>query len=278
MSDSSKYNKLLLWARSNGATIPDTLLLLSEPHGHIRTTVPIEPGTPLFHVPHALFITSDVAAKALPQLKGCSVHARMCAFIALERHKDGFWRDYLDSLPTTFTTPGYFTPQEFEALEGTNLGSAWNQRKYEWEEELEYINNHFPGLNWFAPCYHHRAHFDREDYLWAATILSSRSFPSHLLDTISNNPAAIDISTDATLSHPQKTDRRRDDVDASQPILVPILDLLNHKPNHPVTWLTGERKITFTAETTYAAGDEIFNNYGPKANEERKIMLRFGDL
>ena len=46
------------------------------------------------------------------------------------------------------------------------------------------------------------------------------------------------------------------------------MDMLNHRPNHPVTWLTSANSITFVAETEYPADAEIFNNYGAKGNEE----------
>jgi hypothetical protein len=54
----------------------------------------------------------------------------------------------------------------------------------------------------------------------------------------------------------------------SDPILIPVMDMLNHRPNHPVTWLTSPSQITFIAETEYPANTEIFNNYGSKGNEE----------
>ena len=58
------------------------------------------------------------------------------------------------------------------------------------------------------------------------------------------------------------------DPSSSDPILIPVMDMLNHRPNHPVTWLTSSTEITFVAETEYPANTEIFNNYGAKGNEE----------
>ena len=46
------------------------------------------------------------------------------------------------------------------------------------------------------------------------------------------------------------------------------MDMLNHRPNHPVTWLASLDKITFIVETEYPADVELFNNYGAKGNEE----------
>jgi hypothetical protein len=91
----------------------------------------------------------------------------------------------------------------------------------------------------------------RDDYLWGATVLSSRSFPSRLITG--------DLTVEAETG-PESA--------LSNPILIPVMDMLNHRPNHPVTWLTSTTKITFVAETEYPANKEIFNNYGAKGNEE----------
>jgi hypothetical protein len=91
----------------------------------------------------------------------------------------------------------------------------------------------------------------RDDYLWAATVLSSRSFPSRLITG--------DLTVEAETSSESAL---------SNPILIPVMDMLNHRPNHPVTWLTSATRITFVAETECPANQEIFNNYGAKGNEE----------
>ncbi|KAG1434641.1 hypothetical protein G6F57_021492 [Rhizopus arrhizus] len=60
-------------------------------------------------------------------------------------------------------------------------------------------------------------------------------------------------------------------------VLFPLVDALNHKPNTKITWSrSGDSEtgsLTFVAGQEYQVGDEIFNNYGPKSNEERKYSL-----
>src|SRR5579859_3867514 len=138
-SPTSTYDNLLSWARSNGAIIPSTLTFLSTPYGHCQSTVPIPAGTSLFHIPHSLLITPRAADTALPQLNTLPVHARVCAFIALERRKDGFWKDYLRSLPEKFETPAYFSQGELDVLKGTNLFYAWHDRINLWKQEFENV-------------------------------------------------------------------------------------------------------------------------------------------
>ena len=145
---SAKYEKLLLWARSNGAIIPETLIFPPEPYGHCRTTVTVPQGTQLFKLPHNIIITPEVARREFPRLKFENVHLQMCTFIASQRGKEGFWKDYLDSLPETFTTPPYFTPEELKVLEGTNLAYAWKDVENIWKKEWERASIIVDNLPW----------------------------------------------------------------------------------------------------------------------------------
>jgi hypothetical protein len=146
---SHKYDKLLSWARSNGAIIPNSLTFHSSPYGHCRTTTPIDKGTHLFHIPHTILITPAVASSAFPQLKDVCVHARMCAFIALERRRNGFWKDYLDALPERFSTPPYFGERELELLKGTNLSFAWRDRIDRWQKDFNEVRAIIGGIGWY---------------------------------------------------------------------------------------------------------------------------------
>jgi hypothetical protein len=113
----------------------------------------------------------------------------------------------------------------------------------------------------------------RKDYLWAATVVSSRSFPSRLMDPLTSASPAVAASTyialSADLSSEIASSPGQPGDSTSDPILIPVMDMLNHRPNHPVTWLTSSNDITFVAETDYPANTEVFNNYGAKGNEER---------
>lgn len=145
-----KYDSLISWARSNGAVISENIIFPSEPYGYCQSTTPIPPGTQLFHIPHSLLITPAVATTALPQLKNYSVHTRLCSFLATERRDQGFWKDYLDSLPETFTTPAYFEEKELDVLKGTNLAFAYHDRIEAWKVEFDTVKDEVLGLTWFV--------------------------------------------------------------------------------------------------------------------------------
>jgi hypothetical protein len=149
----SRYENLLSWARSNGAIVPDTLTFPSSPYGHCQSTIPIPAGTALFHIPHSLLITPAVADTALPQLHDLPVHARVCSFIALERQKHGFWREYLESLPKKVDTPAYFTEGELDVLKGTNLYFAWHDRINLWRDQFNNVQKIIAEINWYLAAF-----------------------------------------------------------------------------------------------------------------------------
>ncbi|OAD72856.1 hypothetical protein PHYBLDRAFT_169118 [Phycomyces blakesleeanus NRRL 1555(-)] len=61
-------------------------------------------------------------------------------------------------------------------------------------------------------------------------------------------------------------------------VLFPLVDSLNHKPNTKITWVrSGDDQsgsLSFVSGQVFNAGEEMFNNYGPKSNEE--LLLGYG--
>jgi hypothetical protein len=149
----SKYTNLLTWARSNGAVIPSSLIFSAEPYGHCRSSEPIPAGTALFHIPHSLVITPAVATAAIPQLEEVAGHVRICTFLAEQRGRNGFWKEYLETLPEKFYTPPYFNDRELEYLKGTNLWFAWRDRMELWKREYESIRDIVPTVEWYGIPY-----------------------------------------------------------------------------------------------------------------------------
>lgn len=91
-------------------------------------------------------------------------------------------------------------------------------------------------------------------YKWAATILSSRCFPKSV-------PASSGRDSDALIGQ-------------SSPVLCPVLDLANHSPSARVLWIIDDDGYTLsTTDHRSRPGEQIFNNYGPKGNEERESSL-----
>jgi len=141
-----------------------------------------------------------------------------------------FWRPYLDILPKTHNNPVYWGPKDLKELEGTGVDQeaakeyASLSRKY--SQIKDRVFDRFPDA-FPMPA------FNRENYLWAHSILDSRA-----------------IWMD------------------SQRNLVPMLDMVNcgegpdptkvHRSNHKMPEDTAETRASWSFE----GGDQVLENYG----------------
>ncbi|OAX44572.1 SET domain-containing protein [Rhizopogon vinicolor AM-OR11-026] len=167
---------------------------------------------------------------------------------------------YLKSLPPTdaLLTPLQFTPSELEAFRGTNIYGATHDRQESWNAEWNQCQTFIHAINseWADK-------YTWDKYLIASTYLSTRAFPSTLL---SRAPTLQTTSS-------------------SYPIMIPGVDILNHSRGQPVTWFKsypdgstdesdGLATVSIISHTTTRLGEEVFNNYGLKANDE--LILGYG--
>lgn len=105
----------------------------------------------------------------------------------------------------------------------------------------------------------------------ASTYLSSRAFPSKLLSL----PSSGSTRTTAVQTAEEEE---------SHPALLPGIDLFNHARGQPIVWLSSELQpsssvnripsVSLVSTTDTPSGVQLFNNYGPKPNEE--LLLAYG--
>lgn len=58
-------------------------------------------------------------------------------------------------------------------------------------------------------------------------------------------------------------------------IMLPLFDMLDHKPGHPVQWEASNKRIRFRCVDAIPKGGRIWNNYGPKGNGELLVTYGF---
>jgi hypothetical protein len=56
------------------------------------------------------------------------------------------------------------------------------------------------------------------------------------------------------------------------PVLFPLIDILNHSPTTRIEWITGPSTLSLVILDKASPGQPIMNNYGPKSNEECKVI------
>jgi hypothetical protein len=55
-------------------------------------------------------------------------------------------------------------------------------------------------------------------------------------------------------------------------VLLPFIDILNHRPLAKVEWRAGKENVDFVTLEDVPAEQEIANNYGPRNNEQRTLQ------
>lgn len=199
-------------------------------------------------------------------------------WLARERTSHSFFKPYLDLLPLLEQTnvPYVWCAKDKQYLKGTNLGSSLKDNLghivEEWwkvvnllPEATEKPADHFVNLKFY---YEFKFYTDDDlhkylttakvsnwthfaNYLWASVMVKSRAFPAHLLQ----GSIARDIEKDEVM-------------------LLPVVDLLNHNPKAEVNWTVESDNGVFFSFTSGPTTGELFNNYGPKGNEE--LLLAYG--
>ncbi|KAJ9092097.1 hypothetical protein QFC21_006962 [Naganishia friedmannii] len=208
---------------------------------------------------------------------------------------------YITTLPTTseLLTPFQWKADEVALLEGLNLGHAVKARRDLWRREWEGVKSALEKLLEGR----NNGGFSWENYLLANTYISSRAFPSSLLDPSSSsipiNPSQLANEDGMSSAAPSALSRPANEVTpTSYPVLIPGLDTLNHRRNQAVTWVSSalptsteedaaaqsdsqktyrskqERCVGLVVRTEVEANEQVFNNYGPKGNEE--LILGYG--
>ncbi|KAJ2617377.1 hypothetical protein H4S08_000345 [Coemansia sp. RSA 1365] len=252
------------WLEANGAMLEKLELRDCGPHGNgVYARETIRDNEQYANIPSDLIITSDVCRKELKDVLSVDLSGRalLCAFLIHQRFvcTESFWKPYIDILPQTFHTPLHFTTEDLLLLRGTPMEYAVEDRRSELYAEYKRVQEAVDSKADMCKA------LDFDNYLWAATVVSSRAFTKALL-----NVGREDISDT------NKEDLKQVNAGAKASVLLPLLDMMNHRPQALITWLvdSDSGSISFVAGSDVAAGSEVANNYGAKSNEE--LLLGYG--
>ncbi|KEF57793.1 uncharacterized protein A1O9_05713 [Exophiala aquamarina CBS 119918] len=180
-----------------------------------------------------------------------------------------WWAPYISSLPTVedVNELQFSEDSDLAWLEGTNLKGGYESQLNKWQQMYQHGLELLKRYQW---PHAHDETYTWEAFRWAATIFGSRSFTSQVLDD--TLPA-----DQARLGHRNKKDGPYDLVKLFTDrfgVLLPLLDILNHKPGVQVEWLARFSFVGLQVLQPYESGQELCNNYGPKDNEG--LLLSYG--
>ncbi|KAJ1669233.1 hypothetical protein GGF38_002413, partial [Coemansia sp. RSA 25] len=143
-----------------------------------------------------------------------------------------------------FHTPLQFNDEELKFLRGTPVELAVAERHEEFHEDLQMALAIVPAS--VIP----RDVLTYENFLWAMSVYSSRAFFKGLM-----------AATPCSLT-------------AESAVFLPLLDMTNHHPLTPALWTVNGNRVEFSTKAVIEAGQQIFNDYGSKSNEE--LMMGYG--
>ncbi|KAL2813184.1 hypothetical protein BDW59DRAFT_178327 [Aspergillus cavernicola] len=167
------------------------------------------------------------------------------------REAESFWYPYFRTLPqpgSLTTLPYYQGEEDLEWLEGTSLASARQQKiallQNKYQRSHSELRKSGSG---------DAEKYSWDLYLWASTIFFSRAFSAKVLSGVIPE-----------LELPEE----------NVSVLLPFLDISNHRPLAKVEWRAGKESIDFVVLEHVGAEQEIANNYGPRNNEQ--LMMNYG--
>lgn len=268
-----KIASLLKWASDNGATISSNLEF-KEIKPNYFGAISKSNGKASIQIPRELVVTCDKGIDLYKDTYKNANHSSLLKiYLCYSRTQQSFHQPYLDTLPSlqAIDSPYIWSAEDKALLKGKNLGNSlkenisslveewWNAINLLPEDvpkpEQHFINLKFYYENKFYTDDDYYSYFNEVDtsnwtsfpnYLWASLVLKSRAFPAYIIDP----------------SLPK-----------NEPMLLPVVDLLNHNPKTKVQWSGTDGGFLFQSDDA-SSGEELFNNYGQKGNEE--LLLAYG--
>ncbi|KZF19202.1 SET domain-containing protein [Xylona heveae TC161] len=279
MASLGHLEDLIQWVTENGGALhPSVELSTDGINGTClvvrRDAEELSPGTCLVKCPHALSMSYLNATNSahfrshslsFPEkfLKSFSPKIITTFFLCQQYllHEKSFWWPYIRTIPQpsdrdALGTPMWFSDEDKVWLQGTNMEQGYLEREVIWRQEYDEVIRELQSEGWDTSGY------TWELAKWAATILSSRSFISALLAEAISDQDRNDYARNFGSEMP------------SFPVLFPFADALNHRPLTKIEWQTGPTTLGLITDDEVLPGEQVYNNYGAKSNEE--LLLGYG--
>ncbi|KAF9416410.1 hypothetical protein BGZ94_010225 [Podila epigama] len=210
--------------------------------GGVYCTSDIEEDKVFLVIPYEPLVLTDTLARLhLPRSAANLDNRTAIAMYLIQQRLLGdksFFQPYLNMLPAKIHTALEFDVQDAEFLRGTNAFLSAENRKEElklkYRVTMDVVGDDMPPEKYTLPL-----------FFWAETVLSSRTFPAHLFGE----------SLESSI------------------VLIPLADMLNHKSRHKVSWIKTPQGLQMSG-SAYKKGEQVFNNYGPKDNEDDTLVLK----
>ncbi|KAK5682673.1 hypothetical protein LTS10_005802 [Elasticomyces elasticus] len=283
MEPEEKAETLERWFREQGGYLnPAVNIAHSQEAGYRwQSNAPLAQGTRVTTVPHsfAFCYLNALVDESLPffrdrrhefPVENLGFFYLMAQYIHRE---ESFWSAYLDTLPSPdseLTTPLWFDDAEDLAwLEGTDVLHTMLARRKVYEQ---YYSN---GINSLRSAGVDTAPYTWNLFRWSITMFTSRAFSSAVIrpqeskywTTYKMNSQGRRQTVLLDMSHAPAEDLHFS-------VLFPLQDAGNHSNDAHVDWAYDPGRFSVSVTDPVEAGAEVFNNYGPKGNDE--LLMGYG--
>jgi protein-histidine N-methyltransferase len=166
-----RVRRFLRWMEENGASFSPVALKVNQDGRHVYATRPLRDGELAIHIPRKLMITPAIAREsAIGKLiaahcQNAADHDYLAAFLLEIKHEGGFWKPYVDVLPTNYShIPLNYSENELDALKGTYIFPVIRRRR----EKHKKLYEKLPAQL--------KSRFTQEEFTWATCVATSRAY------------------------------------------------------------------------------------------------------
>ncbi|GFO27242.1 SET domain containing 4 [Plakobranchus ocellatus] len=216
----------------------------------------IRPGDTIVSIPLHFLITvdtvlsSDIGSYIKRNRQKFTPQQLLSIFLVIEAYQQekSHWAPYIKTLPSTYSTPLYFSLEEMKLLKPQvqRKAEALRERFYRAEKYVtKFMDDNVP---WLAK------RFTRERFCWAWSTIDTRS-----VYLLTSAHSSIELEPEE-----------------SNVALAPFLDLLNHRDTAKMTaWVNAETEsYEIVTEDSYNKYDQVFICYG--AHDNSKLLINYG--
>ncbi|KAJ7933792.1 SET domain-containing protein [Mycena leptocephala] len=300
-------SELLDWFQTSGGYLDQYFIGFTVFPGCGRGAVALKDipeGHVLFKIPRGLLLSTDTSTLpgrvGLDRWREAKMHMGwvgliLCMMWETAQGSSSKWSKYLDSLPTTFDTPMFWSDLELEELKGTSvvekLGKADAGRDF--TEKLLPIVQSRPDL---FPAETIPIYYTLEIYHVMGSRILSRSFDVEKddpeedtegnvgADTSLGSAMDVDVSQeeaesahDGDSEHAEEDEDTEEEEEPSGVSMVPLADMLNAQYGSENAKLFHEKDdLRMVSTKLIKAGEQIWNTYGDLPNAE--LLRRYGHV
>ncbi|KAK6183292.1 hypothetical protein SNE40_010798 [Patella caerulea] len=253
---SQNFPGFMDWLSSNGVDTSTVDISKAGDSGFgLKAKQHIKEASLFLTIPRKLMLTVDSAKSSVlgdliseDKILQAMPNITLALHLLCEKHQpDSFFQPYINILPTSYSTPLYFTPEELQNLKGSPvLGDALSQYR-NIARQYAYFYRLLQKQEPFITKLPITDHFTFDEYRWAVSTVMTRQ---NQIPTVDGSKVTFG--------------------------LIPLWDMCNHTNGHYTSDFNVEKNVSECyALRDFEAGEQVYIFYGARSNAEFLIHNGF---